>query len=538
MRSLHMSRLAVAVVSGALVLAGCAGGNGADQSSATPSAGAQLSKEEIYVQGVVNQDDSGTPREGGTLTVIDYGEARSLDPTKTIPNGAVGGNALAAVYDTLLRYDTVNDAVEPQLAESISTEDNVTWTLRLREGVKFSDGTTLDAQSVVDSIRYFMDNKGFTVGVLAANIEKITPSDAHTVVFTLRRPWVSFPMMLTHGAGMVVAPAAIKGGPDAFVPIGAGPFMFEDYKPGEVLVLARNEGYFGDRPHLDRIRFQWVQGDQAKYDTLRAGDVDVISVRQASVLEEARQRGWGGIMNPVGSGTTIFVNNREGRPGANPKIRQAINAAIDPKAYLERSVGGAGLPSRNIYSKAYSYYQDVETAEPDLNAAKRLVAEAKEEGASTDLTYVAMGDPVSQAAAVSAEAMLEAAGFNVTLDTVSGPSDQTERIYVSHDFDLAPGALSVAEDPYTSFLTIVHSTSPSNPVGYSNPAMDALVDRLQASSKTEAKSVLKEINELWQESVPSVTVSDGGFFSPWQKSVHGIVPTSQNMMLFGKAWKE
>src|SRR5690606_8868505 len=158
-------------------------------------------------------------------------------------------------------------------------------------GAKFSDGTPVDSAAVLGSIGYFMANRGFNVAVLAANIKDMKPQGADTVVFTLNKPWASFPMMLTSGAGMIVAPAAIKGGPDKFKPIGAGPFTFESYKPAEELVLARNDDYYGDKAHLDKIRFTWIQADQAKYDALKAGDVDVISVRAAAVLEESRKAG-------------------------------------------------------------------------------------------------------------------------------------------------------------------------------------------------------------------------------------------------------
>jgi len=344
-------------------------------------------------------------------------------------------------------------------------------------------------------------------------------------------------MMLTSGAGMILAPAAIKGGPDKFKPIGAGPFKFESYKPAEELVLARNDDYFGEKAHLDKIRFTWIQADQAKYDALKAGNVDVVSVRAAGVLEEARQDGWSGIMNPVGSGNNIWINNREGRPGSNLKVRQAIYAAIDPEVYLDRSQDGAGLPTRNIYSKAYPYYAEIDTPETDPELAKKLVEEAKAEGADTTLSYIGQSDPVSQSAAVTVKAMLEEVGFKVELDLLRDVAEQTARLYVSHDFDLAVGALSIAEDPYTSLVNNLYSTSPSNPAGYANKEMDGLIDELQAKQPTEAIDTLTAINELWQETVPGVTIGEGGFFSPWQENVHGIIPTSQNIMLYGGAWK-
>jgi len=540
-RTATRTRVAAAMLAGALLVTGCANSGDDKDDNNSGSNGnnsGEMSKEDIYVQGIVGDtSDAGEPKDGGTLEVVEYAEARSLDPTKTIPNGAVGGNALAAIYDTLLRYDTTEDTFIPQLAESLESDDDVTWTLKLREGVKFTDGTPLNAAAVLGSIGYFMENKGFNVLALATNIKDMKPVDDLTVEFTLNKPWATFPMMLTSGAGMILAPAAIKGGPDKFKPIGAGPFKFESYSPAEELVLARNDDYFGEKAHLDKIRFTWIQADQAKYDAFKNGNADVISVRAPAVLEEARRDGWSGIMNPVGSGATITINNREGRPGHSLKVRQAINAAIDPELYLERSQDGAGLPTRNLYSKAYPYYTDVETADYDPELAKKLVAEAKAEGADTTLSYIGQSDPVSQSAAVTIKAMLEEAGFTVELDLLRDVAEQTARIYGSRDFDLAVGGLSMAEDPYTSLASNVYSTSPSSGNGYVNKEMDKLIDELQSKRPVEAIDTLKAINELWQETIPTVILSEGGFFSPWQDNVHGIIPTSQNIMLYGGAWK-
>ncbi|WP_235734810.1 ABC transporter substrate-binding protein [Nocardioides alcanivorans] len=536
-RTAKLKRFAVVAVAGALLLTGCA--NTDDEKKDNDSSdNAALSKEEIYVQGVVGkQADAGDPKDGGTLAVVEYAEARSLDPTKTIPNGAVGGNALAAIYDTLLRYDVAENKYVPLLAESLETTDDTVFTLKLREGVKFTDGTPLNAEAVIGSIGYFMENRGFNVLVLGTNIKDMSAVDDLTVEFTLNKPWATFPMMLTSGAGMILAPAAIKGGPDNFKPIGAGPFKFESYKPSEELTVVRNDDYFGEKAHLDKIRFTWIQADQAKYDSFKTGEVDVVSVRAPKVLEEARQAGNAGIMYTVGAGGTININNREDRPGNNLKIRQAIKAAIDNELYLDRTQDGAGLPTNSVFSQAWPYSTPIEDADHDPAAAKQLVEEAKAEGADTNLTYIGQSDPVSQSAAVTIQAMLEEAGLTIELDLLRDVAEQTARTYGTHDFDLAMGALSIAEDPYTSFMSNAYSTSPSNALGYANKDMDKLLDELQAKQPIEAMDILAEIDALWQETVPNVVISEGGFFSPWQKNVHGIIPTSQNIMLYHDAWK-
>lgn len=530
------SRVATALLATTLLVAGCASSEGSEDGEQDSSS---LSKEEIYAAGVVGvSGDEGEPKDGGTLTLADYSEARSLDPTKTIPNGAAGGNALAAVYDVLMRYDQPSNSFEPWLAKSLTTEDNTTWTLELREGVTFTDGTPLDAKAVVGSIGYYMQNAGYNTLLLATNIKDMKPEGATKVVFTLNQPWITFPNMLASGPGMIMAPAAYQGGPDRFTPIGAGPFALDTYKPAEELLLKANPDYWNGKPHLESVRFVWLGSDADRLSSLADGTVDVANIRAAQTLEQARKDGFAGIMAPSGLGSIYWLNNREGRAGSDVRVRQAINHAIDPTVVAERVNGGAGLPGRNIYSPSAPYYEDVETSDYDPEKAKALLEEAKADGYDGQIVYIGQSDQASQTQAVTVEAMLEAVGFNVETDLLRNVADQTQRIYVTHDYDLAVAAMSVPdEDPYSRLATNLNSQSPQNPSGYASPEMDELIAKLQAASGDEATALLKQINELWQETVPGVAMGAGAFFMPWNDDIHGITSTSETLLLLGGAWK-
>ena len=540
-RTATRAPLATALLVSALLVAGCAssGGNDGDTKDQGGDA-SSMSKDEIYKAGFVNVDDApGEPKQGGTLTLADYSEARSLDPTKTIPNGAAGGNALAAVYDVLMRYDQASNSFEPQLAESLTTEDNTTWTLTLPADVTFSDGTPLDAEAVVGSLGYYMANAGYNTLLLATNIKDMKATDATTVVFTLNQPWITFPNMLASGPGMIVAPAAYAAGPDAFEPIGAGPFVLGSYKPAEELVLTANPDYWGGKPALDELRFVWLGSDDARLESLTDGTVDAANLRAPQTLEKAREAGFAGIVSPSGLATMFWLNNREGSAASDVRVRQAINYAIDPEVYAERVSGGAGLPGRNIYSPSAPYFTDVETSGYDPEKAETLLAEAKADGYDGTLTYIGQSDQASQTGAVTIQAMLEAAGFTVKTDLLRNIADQTQRIYVTHDYDIAVSAMSIPdEDPYSRLATNLNSQSPQNPSGYANPEMDDLIAQLQGAESEDATALLTQINDLWQETVPGVAMGAGAFFQPWNDNVHGVSATSETLMLFGDAWKD
>lgn len=527
-------RLAATLAVAAMLTSACV----SSEAGKTDGAKTQKTERGRYTFGIVgDQPDGGTPVDGGTLRIADYAEARSLSPAVTYATGASGGSALAAVYDVLMRYDTAAKKYEPQLAKSLrSSADLKTWTLKLRDGVKFSDGTPLDADAVTASLAWYQKNKGADTALLAPNVAKTEATDDSTVVFTLRSPWATFPAMLAQAPGMIVAPAAYAG--KTFEPIGAGPFVLDRYAPQEEMVLKANKGYFKGKPHLDAIRFTWPQSDRTKLESLEDGTVDLTYMRSPDVVDEAVKAGHPGELTLTGLGNMVVINTREGRPGADLRVRKAMALALDPELDTERAYDGKGLPGKEIFPPESRLHSDVKPTGVDLDQAKKLLAEAKEDGYDGTVSYMDGTDPVSRAKGVVTKAMLERVGFTVKLDLVSSIADRTSKTYVEHDFDLSRGAASISEsDPYHRLQSVLNSTSYGNPGGYANPEMDALLVRLQAADSDAAtQKILDEVQTLFNEDVPLVNLGASAAFTAWGKNVHGVVPTDEYMALFGEAW--
>ena len=537
------ARFAATLLVGALALAGCSGSSsnddtGSNNSSDTPSG------TDIFRTGLVNVDDAdpGEPTQGGTLTVADFGEPRSLDTTKTYANGATGGSALAAVYDTLMRYDFESSTFEPQLAESLtSNDDNTVWTLKLRDGVKFTDGTPLDADAFLANLKYYEASYGYQFQLLLGNIAKTEKTDDLTVVFTMRGPWARFPNMLAQGPGMVMAPAAYKD-PENFKPIGAGPFVFDHYSPGEELVLNANKDYWNGAPHLDALRFVWLGAvdDTPKLEALKSGAADTAFIRDPKIIAKAiSEDGTGGMMYSTGLGAALWINMREGRPGTDPRVREALNLAFDPVAFVERVAGGAGQPTKLLYPETSAWATDVTPPAADPEKAKELLSEAMADGYDGKISYTYGADAESQTEAVTLKAIFEAVGFKVELVPLRSVADQVQKLYIDHDFDLAVGAGSMLDvDPYAALSSILFSQSGSNNSGYVSEEMDGLLNELRTVAGPEdGKPVMTKIQELWDKDVPGIGINAGGTFTPWNDNVHGIEPTTEMLLLYDKAWK-
>ncbi len=529
------SKWAALACAGALALTGCAsdGGDDGDKSGR----GSEGADQTLFTTGLVNVDDSGEPTQGGTLRVVEYSEARTLNPTQTYATGATGLIVMASVYDTLMRYDAASKSYEPQLAESLESDDDTTWTLKLREGVTFTNGKPLDAAAVKGSIEYYVANYGFRGDQMNANGAEIEVTDANTVTFTFNKPWASFPNLLSGGIGLIMAPQAYKN-PEKFQPIGAGPFKLEAMLPGEKTTVVANEDYFNGRPNLDSIEFLLLGTDQAKFDSLEGGEADVVYLRQDDVVKKAFDQGASGAVTAV-SGTRILnLNAREGTPTSDVRVRQAISLAFSADTWMQRVVDSDDLASRELMDSFSTWNTDVAEVEQDIEAAKKLVEEAKADGFDGKLRYLSPSDTQSQAGAVATQAMLENVGFSITLDPVSNVADQVQKIYIDGDFDIASGATSLLDnDPYSGMFSPLYSTSVSNPGRYANPEMDALLDELAAAhSPEEGMETMSAIEELWKEDVPYINVSGGAFFNVWAENVHGVKSTTETAILFDEAW--
>ena len=215
---LRTGRLLAAFTAAGLLLAGCSSGGDAN----TPAAPGSTAN------GVVGVPDDGEPQSGGTIAYAGYTSVSSLDPADRQDGGSTGGTEMAAIYDLLIRYDQDNQDYVPQLAKSLSpNDDSSVWTLTLREGATFSDGTPVDADAVLWSIDRYVAKKGTHTQVWDVSVASAEATDPATVVFTLKQAFPQFPVLLTSGPGMVVAPSSMAGG--EFTPIGAGPFTVERF---------------------------------------------------------------------------------------------------------------------------------------------------------------------------------------------------------------------------------------------------------------------------------------------------------------------
>ncbi|MFC9516728.1 ABC transporter substrate-binding protein [Nocardiaceae bacterium NPDC056970] len=523
-------RAAAAVAAASVALTACA----AEASPGSALVGARTTE-----SGFVGRqaDSAGDPVKGGTLTFGAYAPIASLDPLKTQMAGATGGTEMAAVYDVLVKYNAQTRQFEPQLAKAVeAAPDQLSWTISLRDGVTFSDGSPLDSRAVKWSIDRFVAGKGAGAELWNDTVDEIALPDAATAVVKLNKPWSDFESMLSAGFGLIVAPSSQSG--DSFSPIGAGPFAVERFAPREELVLKARQGYWGGSPHLDKVRFVSLGGDQATMESLQSNGIQMAFLRSPEVVAQARKAELPGFIETQDLGAIAVINNRPGRPGSDVRIRRAMAHAISPDVIDDRANNGTGLPGSDMFQPFSQWHTEVSGLLTDSEKAKSLLAEAKADGYDGRLSFLSLQEPTAQRRAIAVQAMLQAVGFTVTIDYVNSATDQTKRVLVDHDFDVAGSSLSVNDAvPFQRLDSLLRSGSFLNSPGYSNPEMDSLLGQLQsAPSSEEKRSIFARMQQLVNDTVPFLTWAAQAVFVPWSASVHGAVPTIDSVMLFDKAW--
>lgn len=333
----------------------------------------------------VEQSGSGS---GETLVFGRGGDSTSLDPSRTTEGETF--KVTINLFETLLTFEDEGTAVEPGLAKSWKpSEDGLTYTFELQEGVKFHDGTDFNAEAVVKNFERWAsgDEEMFPYyntmfgGEDGDIIESVTAEGDSTVVFKLTRPQAPFLKNLAMDMFAISSPTAYEEqGDDDFErnPVGTGPFKFVEWKPNDSITIERFDDYWQDGlPKLGKVIFRSIPDNAARLNELLTGGIDLadginpsdgVAIEDNPDLKLFERPS----MNVGYLGLTVTRP-----PFDNKLVRQAMNHAIDKESIIEAFFEGRAESAKNpIPSSISGYNDDIEEYAYDPEKAKELLAEA------------------------------------------------------------------------------------------------------------------------------------------------------------------
>jgi peptide/nickel transport system substrate-binding protein len=402
-------------------------------------------------------------------------EPTSLDPTADA-TASIDGMLSQNVYESLAIV-TEQGEVLPNLAAGWDvSEDGLTYTFRLREDVRFHDGTAFDAEDVKFSFDRAMaeDSVNPSKGIFEP-IESVTVIDPLTVEITLERPDGFLLFNLAQGDASIVAPESVET--NATAPVGTGPFRFEGWTRGDRLTLAKNPDWRdADSVAMERISFRFISEPAAATAAMLAGELDAFPGFPAPELLpqfEADPRFT--VVQGSTEGEVILAMNNSRAPLSDRTARRAVSHALDRAEIIEGAMYGRAEPIGSFFPPHHVSYVDLTGTYPhDIERAKALREEAGvAEG--TELVLRVPPFPYATRSGEIVQAQLAKAGFQVKLENVEW-GFWLDEVYRNLNYDLTIIAHTSPND-LSNF-----SRGPDYFYGYANPEFDAL----WADIRTEA----------------------------------------------------
>ena len=290
-----------------------------------------------------------------TLVVAQSADIATGDPAKNTGLATIA--VLANIYDTLVHRDAALN-LKPGLALSWQAVDPTTWEFTLRKGVKFHDGEPFNADAVKFSFDRMLDPKTRWPGAGSLQLIKaVTVVDDGTVRFTTSQPWPDMPRFLGY-YGMIVPPGYLKqNGEDALVrhAVGTGPYRFVRWVQDDRVEVEANPDYWGGRPKIGRVVFRVIPTDAPRVAELLAGSVQLANLLPPDLFSPLQISSKTKLV--IGKSLSVFfviynlVNISKDKPLADPRVRQALNYAVDRQAILASVMHSVGTPVATFCSE-------------------------------------------------------------------------------------------------------------------------------------------------------------------------------------------
>lgn len=416
------------------------------------------------------------PEHGGTLTMGVELEFRGFDPLKAKFLGVGDRSAIMAIEERLFGLDAKGNLIPELGLAAKPSKDKKSWTVTLRKGVSFHDGTPFNADAVVEHWQRLLDpnNRYFALPALQT-IQSVQKVDDFTVKFILKHPWAPFRQAIAAPVGIhayIPSPKAAREGTQDRAPVGTGPFVFKEWKANDRLVVARNPNYWRKgKPYLDAVTFRPMNDMQARFASLLSGETDVIHTDRGTSIQQARDDRSLRVYQSDASGPYNFLFNAAKPPLNDVRVRQALAHAWNQEL-LVKLVYKDTLPlAKDPFGGAFSC-GDAGYREYNPEKARKLLAQY---GKPVELELLHTTTPRGKEAGEIIQRLFRDVG--VTLKLVPVTEGEMFKRVVSGDYQFSGWKFMDFPDMGPLLNNVLHSGSPLNYTKYGNPQMDAFLDQ-------------------------------------------------------------
>lgn len=490
-------------------LAACGGTGGNPSSPAGGNAGAGGSTPS-------GSTADGRPAHKEELIIGAAADINSLDLQQQ--SDQINNICLKLTHQTLFDLDQEGNRV-PGLATEATWLDDNTLQIKLRDNVKFSDGTPMTAEDVKFTFDMGLESpvSGNLTGLTGTEIV-----DDTTVNMKMEAYSNDFLMSLTYIPFGIQSKKAYDSGMDRPYLVGTGQYVFDEWVEGEYSTYVLNANYWGDDPGVsDRITFKPFLEASSRVIALQNGEIDVCidpPINELQYLEEDENIT---VIEKAGTRLFYFGFNCKKGPWDNQTLRQAVACAIDRDAVLQAAVYGKGTPQTTVLNRGlWGFYDDMEGFDYDVERAKKLMSDAgyPNGGITTSLT-IANSSPYINIAQVI-QANLKEIGIEVTISTLEDATLKSACKNGEHELflwrwneDLRPDAV---------YRDLFNTGSGSNYHHYSDPKVDELTDKvLTGKDETQRKADSDELQTYLVNASPQVPLYIANLVIAYNKNLKG-----------------
>lgn len=454
--------------------------------------------------------------EAADLTVGLAASTTSMDPQFYVvgPNSAMARN----IFDGLVNQND-KQQIEPALAVSWKTIDDTTWEFKLREGVKFHDGSDLTAEDVVASIKRVplaAANSPSSFAPYVKAITEVTAIDPLTVQIKTSGPT---PLLLNNLSRIAILPAEMAATTTEEMNsgkgvIGTGPFKFVSWSPDDNVVVARNDDYWGEKAAWDKVTFRVFKNPSARVAAMLSGDVDMIESIPTADTRRLEASDKMTVVNVAGNRimylamdqdreVSPFAKGPDGKnPLLKPEVRRALSLSINREALVDRIMDGQGVPAGQVVPEGYFGYDPAIKVDPyDPAKAKQLLADAGYPN-GFDLTFHASNDryPNDSKVAQAIGQFFSRIGVKTAVETLPGSVYFTRASNL--EFSLMMGGAAVETGEASGVLgpileTYGEKAGQGNRGRYSDPAFDAALNEARSTlDDAKREALLQKATEI------------------------------------------
>ncbi|MGH2560084.1 MAG: ABC transporter substrate-binding protein [Thermomicrobiales bacterium] len=494
----------------------------------------------------------GEPKQGGTMVVMGHHEVASLHPDDAGPS--VHWVVVTQIHNALYEIDE-NYQFNPVLAESYETsEDGITWTFKLREGVQFHDGEEFSSEDVKYTYDWYLNPENAAINANEfASVASVEAPDEYTVVVTLKEP---NPAFINKVAVQMIMPAHYHAevGNDAYKaePVGTGPFKLKEWRPAESTTLEAFDDHFRGRPHLDEFREDIVPEASVRMIAMETGDADSavwpLVTEDSLVLADNPDFT---VFQTSGTAVNHFPLNNTAPQLSDKRVRQAMLYAIDRQKVIDDIFQGAATIATANLSPAFAdwYNPDVTLYPYDVEEAKALLDEAgwtasgdeirEKDGETLSFTCtVITGDQARRPEAEVVQQYLRAVGIDMQIEeapTATILEQLREGNMQASLFNWTYGGDSADPDA----LVTLKSDGANNFSHYSNPRVDELLDQgLTELDVEKRKAIYNEVQQIVADEVPFLYMMFWDIFTPFNGRIKGLPESAQTSdPIYAKAYQ-